>query len=231
MLSLTPLYSRHIVGQKLKNKPQEMRDGISQRIVNRCESMFLRIKLLENDLRSGKSQKALERIVDQVPTELGQLYDRNWERILERESDRKRAFAILRWVAFVLCPMTILEITEALLLEEDESANNMEDELPDVIDEDYIKTEIVDLCASLVETRTTDAATGLGANTLHLTHFTVRQYLLDRLPIPGTQLIAESQAAAMMYDPTRSLPASYPIHCHAEHIELCANERHSAGSR
>lgn len=194
------LFSRHIVDQKLRNKPQEMRDGISQRIVSRCDSMFLRIKLLENDLRSGKSQRSLERIVDQVPTQLGQLYDRNWERILEHDSDRKRAFAILRWVAFALRPMTVLEITEAVLLEDDGSANNMEDELPDAIDEDYIKTEIVDLCASLLETRATDTATSLGAKTLHLTHFTVRQYLLDHLPISGTQLIAESRAAAKMQD-------------------------------
>ena len=184
--------AHNIVDQKLNNKSITMRAAIADRIVDRCDSMFLRIRLLEDDIREGKSQKQLERIVDHGPTELSNLYDRNWERIMERSNDRARALAILRWVAFGLRPITILEMTGALVLTDSEDIDDLEDELPDEVDEHYVRTEILELCASLVETREAASADDLGSRTLHLTHFTVRQYILLKLPVPASQLIANS---------------------------------------
>lgn len=190
--------SHTIVNQKLNNKSITMRAEIADRIVDRCDSMFLRIRLLENDIRGGKNQRQLERIVDQAPTELSNLYDRNWARIMERGNDRARALAILRLVAFGLRPITILEMTGALLLTDLEDIDNLEDideledELPDEVDEHYVKTEILELCASLVETRAAGSTDDLGSRTLHLTHFTVKQYVLLKLPVPSSQLIANS---------------------------------------
>lgn len=183
--------SKCIVDQKLGNKSQTIRAELAQRMVDRCGSMLLRIRLLENDLRGGKSQRQLERIVDQTPTELNHLYDRNWTRITERETDRNRAFAILRWAALALRPITILEVTEALLVADTTDTDELEEELPDAVDEHYVKTEILNLCASLVEIRAAASSTpALGHQTLHLSHFTVRQYVLHRLPVPGGHLRA-----------------------------------------
>lgn len=103
-----------------------------------------------------------------------------------------RALAILRWVAFGLRPITILEITEALLLTDLEVIDDLENELPDEVDENFVKTEILELCASLVETRAAASTDDLGSRTLHLTHFTVKQYVLLKLPVPANQLIANS---------------------------------------
>lgn len=184
--------SHNIVDQKLNNKSITMRAEIADRIVDRCDSMFLRIRLLEDDIRGGKNQRQLERIVDQAPTELSNLYDRNWARIMERGNDRARAVAILRWVVFGLRPITILEMTGALLLTDLEDIDELENELPDEVDEHYVKTEILELCASLVETRAAASTDDLGSRTLHLTHFTVKQYVLLKLPVPASQLIANS---------------------------------------
>jgi hypothetical protein len=75
--------------------------------------MFLWVKMLEEHLRGGKSKKQLEEIIDHTPTALDHLYDRNWMKITHLpDNDRLRAFLILRWAAFALRPLTILEITE-----------------------------------------------------------------------------------------------------------------------
>lgn len=169
------LLSQNIVNQKLSNKSQSVRDQIAQRMVDRSDSMLLRIRLIEDDLRGGKNQKQLERIVDEAPIELSGLYDRSWEKIMERrEADRTRAFSILRWSTFSLRPITIAEITEALLAASDDFGDTLEDELPDEIDECFVKSEILDLCHSLVEMRATASTGDVGSRTLHLTHFTVR---------------------------------------------------------
>ncbi|KAH6705722.1 hypothetical protein EV126DRAFT_490235 [Verticillium dahliae] len=54
--------------------------------------------------------------------------------------------------AFPLWPLTLGEITEAVLIEE-EYEGIPTDELPDVIIDDYISSEIVELCGPLVEVR------------------------------------------------------------------------------
>ncbi|KAH6645341.1 prion-inhibition and propagation-domain-containing protein, partial [Truncatella angustata] len=179
-----------IVDEKLHKKSTALKAEIAERIVDRCDSMFLRIKLLENDIRSGKNQKQLERIVDQAPAALGDLYDRNWARIMGRSNDQDRALAILRWITFGLRPITVFEMTEALLLTGFEDVDDFENELPDEVDESYIQTEILELCESLVETRAGNSTDVLGLKTLHLTHFTVRQYVLLHLPTNASQLIA-----------------------------------------
>lgn len=187
--------SRSIVNRKLANKSPILKSELADRIVDRCDSMFLRIKLLENDLRAGKNQKQLKRVVDQTPSELSNLYDRNWARLMERKKDRHRTLGILRWVAFGLRPLTVLEMTEALLLTDLEEIDDIESELPDEIDEHFVKTEILELCASLVETRAAGSSEDLTSRTLHFTHFTVRQYVLLHLPVHSSQITANMDLA------------------------------------
>ncbi|KAH8744854.1 hypothetical protein F5882DRAFT_262828, partial [Hyaloscypha sp. PMI_1271] len=53
-----------------------------------------------------------------------------------------------------LCPLIILEITEALLIIDNNNYKGFSiDELLDTIDEDYISSEILGLCESLLETQ------------------------------------------------------------------------------
>lgn len=115
-------FSRSVVDRKLGNKEEGVRRDLSHRITDRCEGIFLWVKMLENQLRAGKNRWQLEEVVDQTPTALNRLYDRNWMRISGLPvEDRERAFSILRWTACSLRPLTILELTEALLIRDDDS--------------------------------------------------------------------------------------------------------------
>ncbi|KAI3331487.1 prion-inhibition and propagation-domain-containing protein [Xylariaceae sp. AK1471] len=187
------LYSQSIVSRKLGNKSEAQQEELSNRLVDRCQSMFLAIKLLEDDLRGGKNLKQLQRAIDQAPNKLNHIYDRNWGRIQNLEdTSRRRAFWILRWATFALRPLTVLEITECLLLPDGECDELDYEELPDSIDEIYVKTEILELCGSLIETRP-GTTSGLGNFTIHLTHFSARQYILCHMPTQPAVLIAHEQ--------------------------------------
>ncbi|KAH7123389.1 hypothetical protein B0J13DRAFT_531505 [Dactylonectria estremocensis] len=70
------------------------------------------------------------------------------------------------------------------------------DELPDAIDEDYIDSEIMDLCGSLLEVRSTPSEPSAGLRTVHLTHFSVKQYLLCNIPAQGKRLLANESLRA-----------------------------------
>lgn len=159
--------------------------------------MFLWVKMLEEQLRSGKNKKQLEETIDQTPTALDHLYDRNWAKISDLpEKDRLRAFSILRWATFALRPLTILEITEALLIVDDECEDLSVDELPDAIDEDYIHSEILGLYGSLLETRKAVAKQDLGLMTIHLAHFSVKQYILYHMPVREGLLMGNERLRA-----------------------------------
>jgi ankyrin repeat protein len=187
------LFSQSIINRKLGNKSAVQREELANRLVERCDSMFLGIKLLEDDLRGGRNLKQLQRAIDQAPNRLDHIYDRNWGRIQNLDdTSRRRAFEIMRWATFALRPLTVLEITGCLLLPDEECDELDYEELPDSIDDIYIKTEILDLCGSLIETRPGSTA-GLGDSTIHLTHFSVRQYILCHMPVHPAQLVANEQ--------------------------------------
>ncbi|KAI1357253.1 hypothetical protein F5Y08DRAFT_334005 [Xylaria arbuscula] len=188
-------FARTIVDRKLSNKPEEQREQLTNQLVDRCDSMFLGIKLLEDDLTGGKNFKQLQRVVDEAPNKLDFIYDRNWEKIQSHEQGRRhRALWILRWAAFARRPLTVLEMTEALLLNGryDECEELDYEELPDTIDSIYLKTEILDPCVSLVEIQP-GSTPNLGDCTIHLTHFSVLQYILRHIPIHSAGLIANEQ--------------------------------------
>ncbi|KFZ15362.1 hypothetical protein V502_05642, partial [Pseudogymnoascus sp. VKM F-4520 (FW-2644)] len=178
------LFSKSIVNKKLKNKDETDRNNLSQRIVDRSNGMFLWVKMQEDNLRGGKSILQLQETIDETPTGLGHLYDRNWKKIMGlQQSDRTRALSILRWAAFALRPLTVLEITEALLVMDDDSYDNiLINGLPDEIDEEYVNSEVKGLCESLVEIRGALTEDSFASMTVHLTHFSVKQYLLYNMP-------------------------------------------------
>ncbi|KJK61914.1 Ankyrin repeats 3 copy [Aspergillus parasiticus SU-1] len=145
------------------------------------------LKLKQDTLRSGKSQRKLEQVINSTPSGIEHIYERNWMKIMRlTEEDRTRAFSLLRWTAFSLRPLTIGEISGALVISEDEGL--LLDDLPDSIDEDYVNTEIIDLCGSLLDVRDPQGKGDARLKTVHLAHFSVKEYLLRNLPIEGKAL-------------------------------------------
>jgi ankyrin repeat protein len=174
-------YSRSIVERKLPNKSEDIKQDISTQMSERCNGQFLWLKLQEDHLRGWKNKKQLEDVINRTPSGLESLYDRNWSQILHfPESRRDRAISLLRWAAFSLRPLTIAEVTEALLVSVD-SEDILVDELPDYIDDDYINSEIRSLCGSLIEIRSTSSDSHKGLQTIHLTHYSIKQFLVSKI--------------------------------------------------
>ncbi|KAF6788786.1 ankyrin repeat domain-containing protein 52 [Colletotrichum sojae] len=143
---------------------------------------FQWLRMQENFLRKGRNKKQLEKDIDETPPGLDHVYDRNWERIESlREAERTRAFSLLRWAAFSLRPLTVCEITEAVLINDDCDDLPIDD-LPDAIDDDYIESEILGFCGSLIEVRGTTMESSPGLKMINLAHFSVKQYLLCKIP-------------------------------------------------
>ncbi|KAJ5332998.1 ankyrin-2 [Penicillium brevicompactum] len=180
------LYSMSIVEKRLPRKTQAMKSGISQKMANGCNGQFLWLKMQEDSLRSWKNQKQLEDAIEKTPAGLEHLYERNWMKMARfPERERARAFALLRWTAFAFRPLSVRELTEALLI--DESRNELLlDEMPDTIDDDYIDSEMANLCGSLLEIRSSQSEAHFGLRTVHLAHFSVKEYLLRNMPLDLT---------------------------------------------
>ncbi|RYP08950.1 hypothetical protein DL764_001561 [Monosporascus ibericus] len=192
----TASYSRSIVNRKLSNKSEAMKSDISGIMADRCEGQFLWLRMQEEYLRKGMNKKQLQDTIAKTPTGLEHIYNRNWEKIAGLEEDDKtRAISLLRWAAFALRPLTVYEITEAVLIN-DECHDLPVDELPDSIDEDYIDSETLGLCGSLLEVRIIPSEPSAGLRTVHLPHFSVKQYLLSNLPTREKVLLANESLRA-----------------------------------
>jgi ankyrin repeat protein len=173
------LYSKSIVDRKLPNKNEKLRTKLANQLADKCDGMFLWVKMQQEHLNSYKNGKQLEKIVGEMPIELNEVYEKSWETINRSRPDaREQAVAILRWASFAERPLTVSEISEALFIETDGDQVGLQlDELPDAIDEAYINDGIIGICCSLVEVRARDSEIALGSRTIHLIHPSVREFL------------------------------------------------------
>ncbi|RFU75207.1 ankyrin repeat domain-containing 52 [Trichoderma arundinaceum] len=181
----TTRYSRSLVDKKLSKKSESLKDDISIKMAERCGGQFLWLKLQEDSLRSWKNQKQLQDAIEKAPSGLDSLYDRNWVRLSRLpEEERDRAFLLLRWSTFAMRPLTVAEIAEAVLINF-ESKELPVDELPDFIDDDYINSEIIGICGSLLSIRKSSNKLDPGLSTIRLAHFSIKQYFLSHIPSSG----------------------------------------------
>ncbi len=194
-------YSRSIVNEKLSRKPDATKDGIAKRLAERCNGQFLWVRLQQETLRSGKSERNLHEAISSTPHGIEYFYERNWKRIMDLPNeDRTRAFSILHWTAFSVRPLTVSEISGALVVG-DHCGEIQLDDLPDSINEDYISTEITELCGSLLEVRDSLCKGNPGWKTLHLAHFSVKEYILRKIPTRRKSV----QLSAIPSQPTEAI--------------------------
>lgn len=213
-------FASDIVERKLTMKDEAWKLSIAQKIKDRCKGQFQWVKLQGGSLRRGLSKKRLERVIDETPSGLDALYDREWAIIDSMGSeDKQRALSLLRWAAFAMYPLTVGQIAEAMLITEDCEELPV-DERPENIDEDYIESMILEFCGSLLEVKQPDLRdangdTGSFSNgaddyaeadqhkqlksgaltqdqEVHLTHFSVKEYILLKLSPPGPLLPSET---------------------------------------
>ncbi|KAJ6083040.1 hypothetical protein N7467_007175 [Penicillium canescens] len=138
-------YSRSVVHLNLPKKTDTAKERLSHKLPDR--------------------QKELEQVITSTPIGMEHIYERNWMRIAKLpEEDRNRAISLLRWTAFSLRPLTVNEMTEALLISECSDEVRM-DGMPENIDMDYIEKGILLYCGSLLEIRIPQAECDAGLQT------------------------------------------------------------------
>ena len=177
------LFSKWVVDDKLWKKPEVLRQDLATQMAQKSEGMFLWVKLQERSLRNSKNGLQLQKIVNDMPIGLTDAYKRDWERISQLPTrDMCRALAILRWTVFAVRPLTVIEMTEALAVTDEDDYDNLQiDEIPDVVDDEYINDEILDLCGSLVEIRDAGPEKDPKDKTVGLVHLSVKEFLLSRI--------------------------------------------------
>ncbi|KAF5554105.1 ankyrin [Fusarium phyllophilum] len=179
----TAAFSQSVVNGKLSGKSEDLRLAISKSMTDKCQGQFLWIKLQEQSLRNTMSKKRLHEVVENTPSGLDRLYDQNWSRIMNMShQDRDRTFALLRWTAFTFTPIAVYAAIEAVLM--DQFGELDPDDYPENVDDEYITGEILGLCGPLVEVQYDKEDSIPGSGTLHIPHFSVRQYLVKHLPAP-----------------------------------------------
>ncbi|KAH7140872.1 prion-inhibition and propagation-domain-containing protein, partial [Dactylonectria macrodidyma] len=184
------LFSRSIVDRKLPKKDEVTKIDVSLKMADRSEGQFIWVRMQENSLRSWKNKRQLEDAIDKAPAQLEYVYERNWTRMSQLpDEERTRAYNLLRWAAFALRPLSVCEITEAVLIDNERNQLPVE-ELPDSVDEEYIDNEILGPCGSLLEVRETLSGNCETLKTVHLAHFSIKQYFLSHTSAQGELLMS-----------------------------------------
>lgn len=167
---------------------------IALQAAEKSDGMFLYLNLLCQGLHAGDTTQVLRKTMSEMPTDLDFLYERELKRILELRGHRKQqALAILRWVLFATRPLTIRELTEALVLTSDKNEESYPyDALPPnwdkgIVDETYIDA-IITKVSSFVQLRKDEDDETPANKTVHLTHASVREYLLSPAESKGLDL-------------------------------------------
>ncbi|KAH6694063.1 ankyrin repeat-containing domain protein [Plectosphaerella plurivora] len=176
----TVALSRDLIDQKLSNKNEAVRSEVSTMLSDQCKGQFLWLKLQADRLRRGMTEKQLQKTIETTPSGLDQTYDKIWQRMEGDEDDRDRIFRILRWTAFSRHPLTIAELAEATLIDE-ETGVILADDHPGDITEDFVDTEIIGLCGIFIEVTGRATEPRPAKWTVQLSHFTVRHFLLRKL--------------------------------------------------
>ncbi|KAH7144327.1 ankyrin-1, partial [Dactylonectria estremocensis] len=184
------LFSRSIVDRKLPKKDEVTKTEVSLKMADRSEGQFIWVRMQENSLRSWKNKRQLEDAIDKAPAQLESVYERNWTRMSQLpDEERTRAYNLLRWAAFALRPLSVGEMTEAVLIDTELDQLPVE-ELPDSVDEEYIDNEILGPCGSLLEVREISSETCDPSRTVHLAHFSIKQYFLTHTSTRGRLLLS-----------------------------------------
>lgn len=173
------VFSRSMVNQRLSKKDPQFQKELADTLRQRCEGMFLWISLSGQNIRGGLSNARILQTIERAPDGLASAYARSWERILGQSSyERSRAIQILSWCCFGFRPLTVGELTEALIVSASRAKEFNISDMPDETDAEFVNEEIIDLCNSLVETGSGQQSESISQQTIQLVHFSVKDFLL-----------------------------------------------------
>jgi ankyrin repeat protein len=108
--------------------------------------------------------------------------------------EKARAMSILRWILFARRPLTVRELTEAVLSEQSSTSSYPYSDLPDNWDEYYVNGVIRRLCRSLVDVRGNASKSSIEAHTVHLMHASVKEFLTKHVTASADGAISFAEA-------------------------------------
>ena len=185
----TRLYTRSIVDKKLHSKDETIKSGVSMKLASRCNGLWVRMQ--EPSLRSGKNRKQLVAAIDTTPG-LDHLYDRDWQVALFAERGKYTSRFLVAIGCIYPAAANGRRNTEALLIGEDDDDFPVY-EMPDSIDQDYVDGEILGLCGCLVEVRDAVSEQTVGSRTVHLAHFSVKEFFIRAMSDGASFLLANER--------------------------------------
>lgn len=118
--------------------PEETRESLIQRIVQKSSGCFLWTVLVMQQLQDVYSLEETEKVLGDMPQEMEPLYQRNVQIMLNNNRTKRLAMTILRWTVCAIRPLTVDELKEAIKLD-----------INDTVTRDLEKS-ISSLCGQLV---------------------------------------------------------------------------------
>ena len=141
-----------IIKEQLPKKHYGFRLDLAHLIADQAES-HLSMTILRREISSLKptySESKLRKMVEQFPHHLDDLYQADLDRIKQFPSeDQQRAWRMLHWVAHAVRLLSVQELLEAVLIEDDLEEFPVKD-LSEDLDDEAIYGEITDLCGSFI---------------------------------------------------------------------------------
>ncbi|KAL8942148.1 MAG: hypothetical protein Q9216_001833 [Gyalolechia sp. 2 TL-2023] len=150
-----------------------MKETIEVRLVSKAQGMFRWVDCQLDTLRACNKVSAIKKALDQLPVTLDETYERILGAI--EPADTVEAYHILQWLAFAERPLTLEEIAEAAVTNEDGGPIDPEERLFDPYD-------VVRICKSLISlTEETLLICGnwKSGKVVRFAHFSVKEYLLS----------------------------------------------------
>lgn len=97
--------------------PEETRESLIQRIVEKSSGCFLWTVLVMQQLQDVYSLEETEKVLEEIPQEMEPLYHRNIRIMSNNHRTKRLAMTILRWAVCATRPLTVEELKEAIKLD------------------------------------------------------------------------------------------------------------------
>ncbi|KAK1254167.1 hypothetical protein MKX08_008162 [Trichoderma sp. CBMAI-0020] len=150
-------------------------------------------------LREYFKIETVQDAMEEIPADLSDLFSQSWSSIVKlSRTDKERAISLIQLATFSFRPLTVREISEAVLASE-EVKDLPSSELPDQWDEIYVKERILDPCYSLLEARKQSPESPVEEWTIHLTHSSFKECYILQLDEPPAYRLNPAAITATLH--------------------------------
>ena len=144
---------------RLDAEDQEDLQALEGKLLAKSNGCFLWVKLVRYELEAVYSRESIESVLDGIPTEMSELYERSLDRLSKNTKEKRLIEALLTWGVCCVRPLTLRELEIALQIDANLQVRDL-------------RRSIEGLCGNLLYVDRN--------NYVQLAHSTVRDFLLDK---------------------------------------------------